>query len=46
MYIVMNHGFSRVKQYEVLGLFWSPMNTAPGIVKVRNVIEHERDRTP
>ena len=45
MYIVMNHGFSRVKQYDVLGLLRSAMNSAPGI-EVRSAMEHERDHAP
>ena len=40
MYIVMNHGFSRVNRYDVLGLLRSIVNSTPGI-EVRSVMERE-----
>ena len=43
--IVMNHGFSRVKRYDVLGLLRSAMNSAPGI-EVRSMMERKHDRAP
>ena len=45
MYIVMNHGFSRVKWHDVLGLLRSAMNSEPGI-EVRSVMERECNRAP